>query len=98
VRYIALDNQQAGESFRGAIQDTCEIFVDLPEIGSACNFDNPELEGLRMLPVPKFKKYLIFYRPTSERVEIVRVLHSACGIPVLFGEPAAENGQEQRAA
>jgi ParE toxin of type II toxin-antitoxin system, parDE len=46
----------------------------------------------------KFKNYLIFYQPTSEKLEIVRVLHSARDIPSLFGEQVTENGQEQRAA
>src|SRR5919106_2814484 len=55
----------------------------VPEIGSVRNFDNPELEGLRMWRIPKFANYLIFYRPTSERVEIVRVLHGARDIPSL---------------
>jgi toxin ParE1/3/4 len=96
--YIGLDNPEASAAFRQTLQNLYEVLADLPEIGSFRNFDNPELEGLRMLPVPKFKKYLIFYRPTSEKVEIVRVLHRARDIPTLFGEAAVENGQEQRAA
>jgi toxin ParE1/3/4 len=98
VRYIALDNPQAGEAFRGTLQGACEMLADLPEMGSARNFDNTELEGLRMLPVPKFKKYLIFYRPTSEGTEIVRVLHAARDISSIFGERVAEYEKEQRAA
>jgi hypothetical protein len=33
--------------------------------------------GLRMLRIPKFEKYLIFYRPVPEGTEIIRVLHVA---------------------
>ena len=52
-----------------------------------------------MWPIPKFANYLIFYRLTSEKVEIVvRVLHGARDIPSLFGETAAEGGEEQKAA
>ncbi len=82
--YIGLDNPEAGAAFRQTLQNFYEVLADLPEIGSARNFGNPELEGLRMLPVPKFKKYLIFYLPLLEKVEIVRVLHSARDVPTLF--------------
>ena len=82
--YIGLDNPGASATFRQTLQNFYEVLADLPEIGSARDFGNPELEGLRMVPVPKFKKYLIFYLPTLEQVEIVRVLHSARDLPTLF--------------
>jgi toxin ParE1/3/4 len=53
-------------------------------MGSIRDFRNPEMKGLRMLPLPKFKNYLLFYRPTSERLEIVRVLHGARDVRTLF--------------
>ncbi len=74
----------------------------LPEIGSAYNFANSELQGLRMLPLRNFKKYLIFYRLNGEEdiTEIVRVVHSARDLPTLFGASVAEKeeGEEQKAA
>lgn len=38
---------------------------------------NPKLSGMRMWLVKGFEKYLIFYRPFGNYIEIVRVLHSA---------------------
>ena len=52
--YIAEDNPEAAEAFRLALESVRETLADLPEIGSVRNFDNPELEGLRMWPIPKF--------------------------------------------
>ena len=46
--YIAEDNPEAAEAFRLALESVRETLADLPEIGSVRNFDNPELEGLRM--------------------------------------------------
>ena len=82
--YIEENNRQAGVAFRQTLQHIYEVLLDLPEVGSVRNFRNPEMKGLRMLPVPKFKRYLLFYRSTSERLEIVRVLHGARDVSSLF--------------
>ena len=84
--YIEENNRQAGVAFRQTLQHIYEVLLDLPVVGSVRNFRNPEMKGLRMLPVPKFKRYLLFYRSTSERLEIVRVLHGARDVSSLFGE------------
>jgi toxin ParE1/3/4 len=82
--YIGEDSPQASRAFRQTLQNIYEVLLDLPEMGSVRTFRNPEMKGLRMLPLPKFKNYLLFYRPTSERLEIVRVLHGARDLPSLF--------------
>ena len=84
VDYISRDSAQAGATFRVALQHVCELLVELPEAGSARTFRNPEMKGVRMLPVRKFDNYLIFYRSTSEGLEIVRVVHGARDLPSLF--------------
>lgn len=86
VFYIAEDNLAAADAFRAAIENARATLEDLPEIGSACDFDRQEITGLRRLPVPKFKNYLIFYRHTLEEVEILRILHGARNVSSLFGE------------
>jgi toxin ParE1/3/4 len=98
VLYIADDNPDAADAFRAALENARERLADLPEMGTIRHFGNPELINLRMLPVPKFKKYLIFYLNNDDGLEIVRVLHAARDIPSLFGEQVTESGQEQRAA
>ena len=84
--YIGENSPQASRAFRQTLQHIYEVLLDLPEVGSVRNFRNPEMKGLRMLPVPKCKTYLLFYRPTTERLEIVRVLHGARDVSSLFGE------------
>ena len=96
--YIAEDNPGTADAFRVALERIREMLADLPEIGSSRSFNNKELDGLRMLRIPKFEKYLIFYRPVPEGIEIIRVLHGARDIPSLFGQTAAGSGEEQKAA
>ncbi len=35
------------------------------------------LEELRVFPISGFEKYLVFYRPVKDGIEIIRVIHSA---------------------
>jgi toxin ParE1/3/4 len=86
VLYIADDNLKAAEAFRLSLERARLTLADLPEIGRAYDFGNRELKGLRMLPVPDFTKYLVFYvyRKPEEEVEIFRVLHGARDIPALL--------------
>lgn len=58
----------------------------MPLIGSAREFQNSALEGIRMWRVKSFAKHLIFYRPIKDGVEVIRVLHSARDIAGLFSE------------
>jgi plasmid stabilization system protein ParE len=71
------------------------IWATRPDSRSPCDsckrpskaFENPELDGIRMWPIPDFPNHLIFYRLIETGVEIVRVLHSARDIAlVLEGE------------
>jgi toxin ParE1/3/4 len=84
--YIADDNLKVAEAFRVALERARLTLADLPEIGRAYDFGNRELKGLRVLPVPDFPKYLVFYvyRESEEEVEIFRVLHGARDIPASF--------------
>ena len=77
--YIKEDSPQSSLAFRHTLENIYEVLLELPEIGTARNFHNPEMKGLRMLPVR-----LIFYRSTPEGLEIVRVIHGARDLPSLF--------------
>ncbi len=85
ARYIALDSSQSAENFRKAFDSACEHLLHTPEMGAHRGFYNPALDDLRMLSLQNFKKYLLFYRPPKEeKIEIIRVVHSARDLPTLF--------------
>ncbi len=74
----------ASDRFLRNIQKAFHKIAAMPGIGSPRDFENPELEGLRMFPVPGFPKVGIYYLTTDESVEIVRVLHGARDIASIF--------------
>jgi toxin ParE1/3/4 len=49
----------------------------MPGIGTRYEHDHPALATLRYVPVSRFRKYLVFYRPVTGGIEVLRVLHGA---------------------
>jgi len=81
--------EQSGElelRFIDAAEDALEKLLLMPEKGAMREYFHPKLHGLRMWPIPKFPKILIFYRPVDTGIEVIRVLHSARDIAALFSK------------
>jgi toxin ParE1/3/4 len=76
--YIAQDNVDAADRFIRAIVSRFPRLAAMPQIGRARNELAPRL---RSFPVGR---YIIFYRPMENGVEIARVLHGARDFPPLF--------------
>ena len=84
AHYIAEDNPKAAEGFFVELDDLCDLLIHTPDIGSMRIFQSRRLRGMRVMPLKKFGKYLVFYRVQGDEIEIVRVLHGARDYPALF--------------
>ena len=82
---IRQGNPRAALRFLRACRKALEGLGDFPEIGVRYESASPEFADLRILPVAKFKNYLIFYRVTPEAIDIIRMLHGARDWQSLFG-------------
>jgi toxin ParE1/3/4 len=49
----------------------------MPGIGRAWESDEPRLADVRVYPVPRFRNFLIFYRPIENGIEVLTVVHGA---------------------
>jgi toxin ParE1/3/4 len=78
--YIAQDNERAADVIIVKITQKFDELLVNPGIGRTRNDLAPML---RSVPVGK---YLIFYRPIAEGIEVVRVVHGARDIESLFEE------------
>jgi toxin ParE1/3/4 len=72
------------DRFLEAAEDACLRLAEMPEIGNLCESNHPALRGLRLWPIKRFRKYLILYRPLTDGIEVLRVLHGARDIESLF--------------
>ena len=76
--HIAEQNPEAADCWLDLINEKCQALARMPEMGRK-RFDLAH--GLRSLAV---NNYVIFYRPISGGIQVIRVLHGARDIPALF--------------
>ena len=79
--YIAQDNPDAADRLLDRFDDLFRLLLSQPFLGKSVE----ELaQKLRFVPIGN---YLIFYRPTKDGIEIVRILHGARDITTGFFRP-----------
>jgi toxin ParE1/3/4 len=88
-------NPRAALRFLDAAETTIRKLAASPGIGARYDADHPVLAELRLFPIARFKKDLIFYRLIPDGIEIVRVLHGARDIASILAD---QFGVEREAA
>ncbi len=83
-RYIAQENHDAALRFLEAFEKTKDHLLRMPKMGRERNFGNSKLAGIREFPLAGFLKYLIFYHEGEDGITIIRVLHGARDLPMIF--------------
>jgi toxin ParE1/3/4 len=84
--FIGEQNLDAAERLLRAVNDDLKRIAAMPGIGARRESTNPKMNGVRSLPVSGFKKYLLFYKATADRVELLRVIHGARDLDAVFDE------------
>ena len=79
--YIALDSPVRADGFVDELAAVCRCsLASMPGIGKPCEELLPDLWRF------PYQSCLIFYRVSSEQLEVVRILQGAREIEALFGE------------
>src|SRR2546429_195076 len=61
--------------FLNAVRRDYEALLAMPGMGALRDFPNARHAGLRSWPIKGYEKILIFYRPTADGIEVLRILH-----------------------
>jgi toxin ParE1/3/4 len=73
--------------FLAELYETFGLLADQKHLGWPCKVRHPQLVNARTFRVSsRFEKYLVFYQPYDERIEILRVVHGARDITALLEE------------
>lgn len=75
--FIAKDDPDAAERVRETILDTADLLAKHPELGRRIHGATARHQNIRWVVVPRFRNYLVFYRPFQDTIMVVRVLHAA---------------------
>jgi toxin ParE1/3/4 len=84
--YLAQGSLAAAERFLQAAEQAFAGLAAMPGLGSPWESSNPRLQEVRTWSVPGFRKYLVFYRPTADGIDVLRVLHGARDLDAVLGE------------
>ncbi len=83
--YLAREaNPETGNQFLLAAHETFGLLAANPSIGWHARLKHPELAELRVFSITGFKKMLVFYRPHTSGVEILRVVHGSRNLRALL--------------
>jgi toxin ParE1/3/4 len=83
--YLATEgSDDVGKRFLKAVHETFRLLATNPNLGWRPQVGLRKLKGVRSFRIGDFEKVLIFYRPTPQGIEILRVLHGARNIEAMF--------------
>jgi len=82
--FLAERDPEVADRFIDAVRATEEALLLTPGMGTLRDYDKSTLKGMRFHLVKGFRKYLIFYIPRDDGIEVVRVLHGARDLEGLF--------------
>ena len=76
---IALDDPEAAVRVLHRIDSSLRLLATQPHLGTEYHPLRYSLLGIRMIPVPEFRNYLIYYRPLpfGAGVRVLHVIHAA---------------------
>ena len=77
VHHFFSQSAETASRFYAAVEDGCKQLAETPEVGGQIASSSEATSGIRVWVVPGFRNHLIFYRPLTNGVEIVRILHGA---------------------
>jgi toxin ParE1/3/4 len=83
---IRQHNSSAALRFLDAAEATFRVLASMPGMGERYETGNPLDQELRCFPISKFPKRIVYYKPVTDGVVIIRVLHGARDRDQIFGK------------
>ena len=75
--FIATGNPEAADRVWHALLDTADLLARNPELGRLIVNASPRHADVRWFVMPRFRNYLLFYRPVQDTILVLRVLHAS---------------------
>ena len=82
--YIASDNVEAADRVEAAIYDACSFVAQRSLSGQVRK--NLTNRPVRFWTVQRFPNYILVYRPDTQPVQIIRILHGKRNVQRILGE------------
>jgi toxin ParE1/3/4 len=76
--YLGRHSPKAADRFARKVKEKCQLLAQFPELGALLEDLGPNIRSFTV------DRYVIYYRPISDGIEVLRVLHSARDLPPLL--------------
>jgi toxin ParE1/3/4 len=86
IDFIRGRSVEVAARFVDAAEETFRFLAENREAGQLCHFADPRLAGMRVWRMEHFRNHLVYFRPTNDGVEIIRVLHGARDVEAVFSD------------
>ena len=83
---ISDDNPAAAAAVLKAYEYSLELLKTTPDMGRLYRSTDRRLAHIRVLPIHRYRNYLIFYRHLGERVDVLHIWHGARDIAALLSD------------
>ena len=92
--YLGQRRAGAGRRFLLALRRDLDCVARMPESGAPLDLPGDVALGVRVVPVTKFRGFLVFYKTTASGISVIRVRHGATDIEALFA-PESDEGRAE---
>ena len=86
AEYIAQRNVPAGRRFLDAFEQTTQLLCVVPTIGSLCRARSRRMKGVRAVTIRGFRNFLVLYRATRDKVDVLRVVYGGRDLGPIIDE------------
>ena len=84
VDFLRGRSVEVAQRFVEASDKTFRFLSENREVGQQCRFADPRLSGMRVWQIQGFRNHLVYFRPTDDGIEIIRLLHGARDMEAIF--------------
>lgn len=75
--FLLKQEPKVSARFADAIELSLQRLLESPTLGFSAEFDHPRLQDVRWWQVRGFPNHVVYYRPTTDGIEVFRVLHGS---------------------
>ena len=87
--YAVSTSWEIADRYLDAVEATCQLLGQHPQLGSLARFSHPRLRDWRFIVVFRpFQKHILFYETNGDDVLLRRAMHGHRDLPRRLIEPA----------
>jgi toxin ParE1/3/4 len=93
AEYLRLRSPRAALRFLDAAEAIFRQLASMPGIGESYETTDPLYQDLRCFPIPKFPSHIVYYKPLTDGIIVIRILHGARDVDRILAQEDTPEGE-----